>query len=164
MIVPVAGLLATADAWGETGGVTWTTDVVTEFTTYCPYSTTWAFKNTTYTVSTPTTITITNCPCTISYTKTPHTTASPTLVPPPVSHSSFVNSSAPVPPSTASTPVITTHLSGTTAITTPSTKTPVGPSTVPSASPTSAVTAAAHKLGAGVGALGLVAGVVAFAL
>lgn len=42
--------------------------VVTEFTTYCPESTTLTFNNKTYTVTEPTTLTITDCPCTLEST------------------------------------------------------------------------------------------------
>ena len=35
LLAPVVGLLATANAWGETGTY-WTTVVTTAYTTYCP--------------------------------------------------------------------------------------------------------------------------------
>lgn len=41
-----------------------TTEVVTEYTTYCPYPTTIVENNHTYTVTEATTLTISNCPCT----------------------------------------------------------------------------------------------------
>lgn len=44
----------------------WVTDVVTAFTTYCPYATQLTHGGSTYTVSSATTLTITNCPCTIT--------------------------------------------------------------------------------------------------
>lgn len=44
--------------------------VVTEFTTYCPYPTTIVTNNKTITVSEATTLTITDCPCTIETTIT----------------------------------------------------------------------------------------------
>ncbi|KAG5980169.1 hypothetical protein E4U55_004310 [Claviceps digitariae] len=47
------------------GGVVYTTEVVTALTTYCPHATNIAYGNKTYTVTGPTTLTITNCPCTI---------------------------------------------------------------------------------------------------
>ncbi|CAI4060634.1 hypothetical protein SKDZ_05G2300 [Saccharomyces kudriavzevii ZP591] len=40
-------------------------EVVSEFTTYCPEPTTFVTNNATYTVTAPTTLTVTNCPCTI---------------------------------------------------------------------------------------------------
>jgi hypothetical protein len=43
-----------------------TTEVVTSFTTYCPEATTLTFGGSTYTVTEATTLTITNCPCTLT--------------------------------------------------------------------------------------------------
>lgn len=48
------------------GGVHYTTEVVTELTTYCPSPTTLTYNNVTYTVTKPTTLTVTNCPCSIT--------------------------------------------------------------------------------------------------
>ena len=60
-IAPVAGLIAAANAWGTTaGGTAYTTLVTTEYTTYCPEPTTFAYKNVTYTVTSATTLTITS--------------------------------------------------------------------------------------------------------
>ncbi|KAM5380353.1 hypothetical protein ACJZ2D_003455 [Fusarium nematophilum] len=42
----------------------YTTEVVTAITTYCPEPTTLTYNNKTYTVTEPTTYTITDCPCT----------------------------------------------------------------------------------------------------
>ncbi|KAH7123036.1 hypothetical protein EDB81DRAFT_813472 [Dactylonectria macrodidyma] len=56
-----------------TGGVVYTTEVVTSLTTYCPAATTLTYGDKTYTVTEATTLTITDCPCTVSkpvYTKT----------------------------------------------------------------------------------------------
>lgn len=44
----------------------WTTTVVTAITTYCPKPTTIVHAGKTWVVSTATTLTITECPCTIS--------------------------------------------------------------------------------------------------
>lgn len=49
-----------------TSGEVWVTDVVTAFTTYCPEATQITHGGSTYTVSSATTLTITNCPCTIT--------------------------------------------------------------------------------------------------
>jgi len=54
--------------WDNGTAVTVVTDVVTSFTTYCPAATTFAINNSTYTVSSATTLTITNCPCTLTST------------------------------------------------------------------------------------------------
>ncbi|ATY60119.1 hypothetical protein A9K55_005540 [Cordyceps militaris] len=53
-----------------TGEVVWTTEIVTAYTTYCPAPTTVVVNNKTHTVTEATTLTITDCPCTISK---PHT-------------------------------------------------------------------------------------------
>lgn len=54
-----------------------TTEVVTAYTTYCPFPTTIVENNKTYTVTKATTLTISNCPCTRTtvYTTTLPTTA-----------------------------------------------------------------------------------------
>ncbi|KPM46319.1 hypothetical protein AK830_g24 [Neonectria ditissima] len=44
----------------------YTTEVLTAITTYCPEPTTLSFNNKTYTITEPTTFTITDCPCTVS--------------------------------------------------------------------------------------------------
>lgn len=46
--------------------VTYTTQVVTAYTTYCPSPTKITHGTHTYTVTEPTTLTITDCPCTVS--------------------------------------------------------------------------------------------------
>lgn len=53
------------------------TEVVTAYTTYCPEPTTFTTNGKTYTVTEATTLTITDCPCTIIHTSTaaPTTTA-----------------------------------------------------------------------------------------
>ncbi|KAF7549520.1 hypothetical protein G7Z17_g6311 [Cylindrodendrum hubeiense] len=67
------GSLITPTACSKTAGATttpagpvYTTEVVTAFTTYCPEATTLSYGNKTYTITEPTTFTITDCPCTIS--------------------------------------------------------------------------------------------------
>jgi len=59
----VAALAGQAAAWGN---VTYTTEVVTAYTTYCPEPTTLTHGDKTYTVTKATTLTISDCPCTIS--------------------------------------------------------------------------------------------------
>ncbi|KAG5930923.1 hypothetical protein E4U60_006667 [Claviceps pazoutovae] len=46
-------------------GIAYTTQVVTALTTYCPLATTLTYGNKTYTIKSATTLTITDCPCTI---------------------------------------------------------------------------------------------------
>lgn len=58
-----------------TGGDTTVTTVVTAYTTYCPEPTTFTEGHSTYTVTEPTTLTITDCPCTLTVGPTTITTA-----------------------------------------------------------------------------------------
>lgn len=79
-----AALVGLAAAWPKnatttTDEIVWTTEVVTSYETYCPGPTTVVVNNQTHTVTTATTLTITNCPCTITK---PHTTTSCTTVGP----------------------------------------------------------------------------------
>jgi len=60
----VAGLAAVANAWANE---TWVTTTVSVLTTVCPAATTLTHNGITYTATASETITITNCPCTISY-------------------------------------------------------------------------------------------------
>jgi hypothetical protein len=82
-VVALAALVATASAGGYYNGTTpvYTTEVVTSYTTYCPYPTTVVHGEKTYTVTEATTLTITDCPCTIVK---PVTTSS--VVAPPPTH------------------------------------------------------------------------------
>ncbi|KAI9903913.1 hypothetical protein N3K66_000442 [Trichothecium roseum] len=57
-----------------------TTQVLDVYTTYCPEPTVLTFQDETYTVVAPTTLTITDCPCTIV--EPCHTCAHPTGAPP----------------------------------------------------------------------------------
>ncbi|KAE8442809.1 hypothetical protein EG329_002842 [Mollisiaceae sp. DMI_Dod_QoI] len=63
-IAAITALAATASAWGN-GTVVYTTEVHTAYTTVCPASTELTFNGITYTATASTTLTITNCPCTI---------------------------------------------------------------------------------------------------
>ncbi|KAJ4105740.1 hypothetical protein NW760_007981 [Fusarium oxysporum] len=70
--VAAAGLLigaATASPHyaPPSNGTHYTTEVVTAITTYCPGATTLTYGDKTYTVTSETTLTITDCPCTVSY-------------------------------------------------------------------------------------------------
>ncbi|KAI0011109.1 hypothetical protein F4779DRAFT_575031 [Xylariaceae sp. FL0662B] len=161
ILAPIAGLLAAvnADDDDDHESTIWTTVYTTDFTTYCPSPTTFAWKNVTYTATTATTITITNCPCTITYSQ-----------PPPITTTSCPETTIPsgtggittYPNATSTTITFTpppeTTISGTVPITSP-TKTPVGPST---SSPVVIPTAAAEKVGP-IGAL-LAIGMAALAL
>jgi len=65
-IIAFASAVVGASAWNYNVSTTWTTDVVTAFTTVCPAATVLTYGEHTYTVTEATTLTITNCPCTIS--------------------------------------------------------------------------------------------------
>lgn len=54
----------------------WHTTTVSEYTTYCPSPTVISHGNHTWTVTSATTLTISECPCTISYSTTPPWSAS----------------------------------------------------------------------------------------
>ncbi|KAG5807352.1 hypothetical protein H9Q74_009347 [Fusarium xylarioides] len=79
------------------------TTITSDYSFYCPEPTTFHHKNLTYTATEPTYLTITNCPCTVTYTqntKSPEAVVYPTAPPgqpmsltPPV-----ISSSAPAPP------------------------------------------------------------------
>jgi len=64
-VAAVLGAAAAAQA-GWAGNLTYTTEVVTAYTTYCPYATTLTNNGQTITVTEATTVTFTNCPCTIT--------------------------------------------------------------------------------------------------
>lgn len=76
-IVALTALAATASAWSNET-VVYTTEVHTAYTTVCPSATTLTFNDKTYTVTASTTLTITNCPCTVIK---PVTTSVPTTAP-----------------------------------------------------------------------------------
>jgi len=63
VVASAALLVAGASAWKND---TYITEVVTAYTTYCPAPTTIVYNDVTYTVTKATTLTITNCPCTIT--------------------------------------------------------------------------------------------------
>jgi hypothetical protein len=96
-VAAVLAVAATASAWSN-ATVSYVTEVVDVYTTVCPASSTLTFNGVTYTntLTTSSTITVTNCPCTISkpvYTSsavavpttapvyTNATTAAPTVAP-----------------------------------------------------------------------------------
>ncbi|KAK0614249.1 hypothetical protein B0T14DRAFT_570204 [Immersiella caudata] len=59
-------VLAVAAGVNAFKNVTYTTEVVTAVTTYCPEPTEITYGGTTYTITEATTLTISDCPCTIS--------------------------------------------------------------------------------------------------
>ncbi|TVY29565.1 Clock-controlled protein [Lachnellula hyalina] len=62
--VALLALAASASAV-KNGTVAYTTEVHTAYTTVCPASTELTFNGVTYTATASTTLTITNCPCTV---------------------------------------------------------------------------------------------------
>ncbi|KAK4191221.1 hypothetical protein QBC35DRAFT_24750 [Podospora australis] len=135
-----AAVLALAAGANAFKNVTYTTEVVTAITTYCPEPTTVEYGGTTYTITEATTLTITDCPCTI---KKPVTTISSVICNggscPPVYHNS--TGVAPGP-----------------------TKTPVGTISQPAPTKSALPTAGAGKLALSGGALAGVLGFAALAL
>ncbi|TPX18434.1 uncharacterized protein E0L32_011675 [Thyridium curvatum] len=62
----VAAVAALAAGVSAGSNVTYTTEVVTALTTYCPEATKITHGGKTYTVTEATTLTITDCPCTVT--------------------------------------------------------------------------------------------------
>ncbi|KAI0896746.1 hypothetical protein F4806DRAFT_496051 [Annulohypoxylon nitens] len=125
----------------------YTTEVVTSYETYCPGPTQITYGTNTYTVTEATTLTITDCPCTIS--KPIYTTSSvacATCAP-----------ASPVYPTSAPAPPV--YPNSTAAITTPGSAYPTGsvPGTTTGSTPSSIPTAGAGKVAAlsGAGLAGL---------
>lgn len=73
-VAAVVALAAGAQASYKADNVTYTTEVVTAYTTYCPAATQLTYGGKTYTVTEATTLTISDCPCTVS--KPVYTTSS----------------------------------------------------------------------------------------
>lgn len=73
--VAVLAAATGAAAWANSN-VTVTTEVVDQYTTYCPFATQITHGSKTYTVTAPTTLTITDCPCTVTRPVTATTTVS----------------------------------------------------------------------------------------
>jgi len=79
-VAAIAALAATVSAW-ENGTVVYTTEVFTAYTTFCPASTELTYNGVTYTATESTTLTITNCPCTIVKPVTTSSVVAPTSTP-----------------------------------------------------------------------------------
>jgi len=144
----VVSALAAAASANYNGTVVYTTEVHTAYTTVCPASTELTFNGITYTATASTTLTITNCPCTIVK---PVTTSSVV----------YCNTCAPV-----STPVYAnTTVPATTAAYT--SKGSVGTTSVkvtPSATPTTIASSGADKLALSGASLAGVLGLAAYFL
>ncbi|MCJ1269315.1 hypothetical protein MMC22_009206 [Lobaria immixta] len=125
-IVASAALVAGANAWDN---VTYTTEIVTAYTTYCPSPTAITHGTHTYTVTEATTLTITNCPCTLT---------KPVYTAPIVYCPTCPNTSPAVPVVPVTTPVVSvpTEAPSTSPVEIPSVGTTTPPAeTVPYATP-----------------------------
>jgi len=133
----VAGVSATSN-----GTVHYTTEVVTAYTTYCPAATEITHGDVTYTVSEATTLTITNCPCTLTHPVYVSTVSSCSTCAPAGTGAPYTVSNATVTTSTAA-----------------GTGTPIAPTSAPT------FTGAANQVVAGAGAgLAALFGIAAFVL
>jgi len=94
-MVAVAALVAGASAWNS--NISYTTEVVDSYTTFCPYATQLTHAEKTYTVTEATLLTITNCPCTLTKPVIPVTSSAVVAV---------STSAAPVVVSTSVAPVV----------------------------------------------------------
>ncbi|KAH6655618.1 hypothetical protein BKA67DRAFT_243782 [Truncatella angustata] len=158
-VATVAALAVGAQASYAAGNVTYTTEVVTAYTTYCPAATQVTYGGKTYTITEATTLTITDCPCTVS--KPVYTTSSvicSTCTSAAASSSTAAaSSSAPVYPTNNGTTVASTSTVKATGGQT-TTKASATASTTASSVPTAAAGKLAALSGAGLaGLVGLAA-------
>jgi hypothetical protein len=141
-VLALSALAAVASANYSNQTVVYTTEVHTAYTTVCPASTELTFNGVTYTATASTTLTITNCPCTV--------------VKPVYTSSVVVPSSAPVYPT-----------ANTTAPVYPTTKTAVGTTSAyatATAKPSQISSSGASKFGMSGAALAGVLGAAAYFL
>jgi hypothetical protein len=123
-VVALAAFVATASASYYNGTVVYTTEVYTAYTTVCPAATELTFNGKTYTATESTTLTITNCPCTVVK---------------PVTTSAVVTPSSPPVYANVTTPAATTPAATKSAVGTISVK------ASPSATPTNIAASGANK-------------------
>lgn len=110
-MVFTAALVAGASAHFN-GSISYTTEVVDQYTTFCPGATQITHAEKTYTVTEATLLTITNCPCTLTKPVTPVAPATSVPVvssaaPVVVSSAAPVKSVAPVVVASSAAPVVT---------------------------------------------------------
>jgi len=121
--VAIAAFAATAAAWSN-DTVVYTTEVFTAYTTYCPASTEITLGGKTYTATASQTLTITECPCTVtkpvSSAPSVPTTSVPASVPVYV-NSTVAATTAPVAPASKTKPAVGTTSAAGGATSTPST-------------------------------------------
>jgi hypothetical protein len=104
-VVALAALAATASAHYN-GTVVYTTEVHTAYTTVCPASTELTFNGVTYTATESTTLTITNCPCTIIKPVTTSSVVAPTTAPVYTNATTAAPTVAPTTPGSVGTTVV----------------------------------------------------------
>lgn len=80
-VLALSALAAVASANYSNETVVYTTEVHTAYTTVCPASTELTFNGVTYTATASTTLTITNCPCTVVKPVTTSSVVYPTSAP-----------------------------------------------------------------------------------
>jgi len=81
-VAAVIALAASVASAGYTNGtVVYTTEVYTAYTTVCPASTQLTFNGVTYTATASTTLTITDCPCTVIKPVTTSSVVAPSAAP-----------------------------------------------------------------------------------
>ncbi|KAF8243879.1 hypothetical protein K440DRAFT_30933 [Wilcoxina mikolae CBS 423.85] len=151
----VASASASAYGYGNATQYT-TTEIVHELTTYCPYATKITQGSKTYTVTEATTLTIKDCPCTLTHTYTSAPVAkTPVVVSPPPVYTTE-STSTPCPSGTG----VPTHYGN---ATTASAPTYAASSSTPKAS-TPAFEGSANRATVAGGALAGLLGVVAYLL
>jgi hypothetical protein len=109
-VVALAALATVAAAGSTNETVVYTTEVHTAYTTVCPEATSLTFNGVTYTVSESTTLTITNCPCTIVKPITTSSVVAPSSTPVYANTTTVATSAPVVPYSTTKTAVGTTSV------------------------------------------------------
>jgi len=141
----------------------WVTDIVTDYTTFCPASTVLTAYGATYTITEATTVVL-PCPCTSSYLVTPTAPVAPypTSTAPVAPVSTYPASVYPV-SSAVISPVYSNSTTAIAPYTTVAPTSPVG-TVAPVAPTTSAFTGAANSMAAPAGALAGVLGLAAYFL
>jgi len=113
-VAALALAATTVSAWSN--GTVYTTEIYTAYTNVCPASTQLTFNGVTYTATESTTLTITNCPCTIVKPVTTSSVVAPSSAP------VYANTTTPA----ATTPAATSAGSvGTTSVKASATPTPI---------------------------------------
>lgn len=167
VITPITPGPAPTSPVNTTAPIVWVTTTVSSFVTVCPAATTFTYNSKTYTATASQTITITDCPCTVSYTSKPATvtvSSYTTYCPAPTTIVTGGSTYVATTPGTLTIPVISTASSA--ASTAPLTIYPATTTaaattvkTTPSATSQTQFTGAATKMGSAFGAVagGLVA-------